>query len=66
MNFELGWYIEVLFYVLFCLGYIVNLIFIRVSKENYLFVFGGCKNGSYELIGLWDKFELIIECCFLK
>lgn len=57
LNFEIGKYFEVLFYVSFRLGYIVNFIFIRISGENYLFVFGGCKSGGYELIGLWRKME---------
>lgn len=66
LNFESGRYTEAPFHASSRSGHIANLIPIRASKENHLFVFGGRKNGSYELIGSWDKSESTTECCFPK
>lgn len=65
LNFETGKYKEAPFHCSSRSGHIVNLIPIRASKENHLFVFGGRKSGGYELIGSWGKIEPT-ESCFPK
>ena len=57
LNFETGKYTEAPFYASSRSGHTANLIPIRASKENHLFVFGGRKSGGYELIGSWSKIE---------
>lgn len=57
LNFETGKYTEAPFHASSRSGHTANLIPIRASKENHLFVFGGRKSGGYELIGSWSKIE---------
>lgn len=66
LNFALGRYTEAPFHASSRSGHIASLIPIKASKENYLFVFGGRKSGSHELIGSWDKTKSTTECCFSK
>lgn len=65
LNFETGKYKEAPFHCSSRSGHTANLIPIRASKENHLFVFGGRKSGVYELIGSWGKIEPT-ESCFPK
>lgn len=57
LNFETGKYSEAPFHASSRSGHTANLIPIRTSGENHLFVFGGRKSGGYELIGSWRKME---------
>ncbi|XP_022801971.1 kelch domain-containing protein 9-like [Stylophora pistillata] len=57
LNFETGKYSEAPFHASSRSGHTASLIPIRTSRENHLFVFGGRKNGGYELIGSWRKAE---------
>ena len=57
LNFETGKYTEAPYHASSRSGHTSNLIPIRASKENHLFVFGGRKSGGYELIGSWNKIE---------
>lgn len=63
LNFETGKYTEAPFHTSSRSGHTANLIPIKTSKENHLFVFGGRKSGGYELIGSWVKVEPT-ESCF--
>lgn len=65
LNFETGKYSEAPYHASSRSGHTANLIPIRSSKENHLFVFGGRKSGGYELIGSWSKIEQT-ECSFPK
>lgn len=64
-NFETGKYTEAPFHASSRSGHTGNLIPIRASKDNHLFVFGGRKSGGYELIGSWNKIDQT-ESCFPK
>lgn len=57
LNFETGKYTEAPYHASSRSGHTSNLIPIRASKDNHLFVFGGRKSGGYELIGSWNKIE---------
>jgi len=57
LNFETGKYSEAPYHASSRSGHTSNLIPIRASKGNHLFVFGGRKSGGYELIGSWHKTE---------
>ena len=65
LNFETGKYTEAPYHASSRSGHTANLIPIRASKGNHLFVFGGRKSGGYELIGSWNKIEHT-ECSFPK
>lgn len=65
LNFVTGKYTEAPYHASSRSGHTANLIPIRASKENHLFVFGGRKSGGYELIGSWSKIEQT-ECSFPK
>ena len=65
LNFETGKYTEAPFHASSRSGHTANLIPIRATKDNHLFVFGGRKSGGYELIGSWAKIEQN-ESCFPK
>lgn len=62
LNFETGKYTEAPFHASSRSGHTANLIPIRASKDNHLFVFGGRKSGGYELIGSWAKIEQNESC----